>query len=111
MYEQMDPLAGTCCFTGREESSLLLKGPERRKETQRLSIKDQVSQFENKLRAAISDKVSGHLQEAKGSLGGFEGLEKEIESRISQLAGIQGGGAQKQPSLGGFHLPFKLPVQ
>jgi len=74
-------------------------------------IKDQVSQFENKLRAAISDKVSGPLQEAKGSLGGFEGLEKEIESRISQLAGIQGGGVQKQPSLGGFQLPFKLPGQ
>lgn len=74
-------------------------------------IKDQVSQFENKLRAAISGKVSGPLQEAKGSLGGFEGLEKEIGSRISQLAGIQGGGAQKQPSLGGFQLPFKLPIK
>jgi uncharacterized protein (TIGR03545 family) len=74
-------------------------------------IKDQVSQFENKLRAAISDKVNGPLQEAKGSLGGFEGLEKEIESRISQLAGIQGGGVQKQPSIGGFQLPFKLPLR
>ena len=74
-------------------------------------IKDQVAQFENKLRAAISDKVSGPLQEAKGSLGGFEGLEGEVESRISQLTGMQGGGIQKQSPLGGFQLPFKLPGQ
>ena len=74
-------------------------------------IKDQVTQFENKLRAAISDKVSGPLQEAKGSLGGFEGLGTEVESRISQLTGIQGGGVQKQSPLGGFQLPFKLPVR
>ncbi len=69
-------------------------------------IKNQVSQFENKLRAAISDKVSGPLQEAKGSLGGFEGLGTEVESRISQLTGIQGRGSQKQSALGGFRLPF-----
>ncbi|MDP2863885.1 MAG: TIGR03545 family protein [Desulfobacterales bacterium] len=74
-------------------------------------IKDQVAQFENKLRAAISDRVSGPLQEAKGSLGGFEGLGGEVESRISQLTGIQGGGVQKQSQLGGFQLPFKLPLQ
>jgi uncharacterized protein (TIGR03545 family) len=74
-------------------------------------IKDQVAQFENKLRAAISDKVSGPLQEAKGSLGGFEGLGTDVESRISQLTGIQGGGVQKQSPLGGFQLPFKLPGQ
>lgn len=73
-------------------------------------IKDQVALFENKLRAAISDRVSGPLQEAKGSLGGFESLGGELESRISQLTGMQGGGAQKQPQLGGFQLPFKLPV-
>ncbi len=74
-------------------------------------IKDQVAQFENKLRAAISDKVSGPLQEAKGSLGGFAGLGGEVESRISQLTGIQGGGVQKQSQLGGFQLPFNLPVR
>ena len=74
-------------------------------------IKDQVAQFENKLRAAISDKVSGPLQEAKGSLGGFEVLGGEIESRIAQLTGIQGGGGQKQSQIGGFQLPFKLPVR
>ena len=74
-------------------------------------IKGQAAQFENKLRAAISDKVSGPLQEAKGSLGGFEGLGGEVESRISQLTGIQGGGVQKQSPLGGFQLPFKLPGQ
>ncbi|MFH1976779.1 MAG: TIGR03545 family protein [Pseudomonadota bacterium] len=73
-------------------------------------IKDQVALFENKLRAAISDRVSGPLQEAKESLGGFESLGGELESRISQLTGMQGGGAQKQPQLGGFQLPFKLPV-
>jgi len=69
-------------------------------------IKDQVSQFENRLRAAISDKLSGPLQEAKGSLGGFEGIGKELESRISQLTGIQGGGTQKQSQFGVFKLPF-----
>ena len=74
-------------------------------------IKDQVAQFENKLRVAISDKVSGPLQEAKGSLGGFEGLGTEVENRISQLTGIQGGGVQKESSFGGFQLPFKLPVR
>ncbi len=74
-------------------------------------IKDQVAQFENKLRAAISDKVSGPLQEAKGSLGGFEGLGEEVENRISQLTGMQSGGVQKQSPLGGFQLPFKLPGQ
>jgi uncharacterized protein (TIGR03545 family) len=74
-------------------------------------IKDQVAQFENKLLAAISGKVSGPLQEAKGSLGGFEVLGGEVESRISQLTGIQGGGVQKQSPLGDFQLPFKLPLQ
>jgi uncharacterized protein (TIGR03545 family) len=72
-------------------------------------LKDQAAQFENKLRAAISDKVSGPLQEAKGSLGGFESLGSEVENRISQLTGIQGAGIQKQSPLGGFQLPFKLP--
>ena len=72
-------------------------------------LKDQAAQFENKLRAAISDKVSGPLQEAKGSLGGFESLGSEVENRISQLTGIQGAGVQKQSPFGGFQLPFKLP--
>jgi len=72
-------------------------------------LKDQVAQFENKLRAAISDKVSGPLQETKGSLGGFESLGAEVENRISQLTGIQGAGVQKQSPFGGFQLPFKLP--
>ena len=69
-------------------------------------IKDQVAQFENRLRAAISGKLSGPLQEAKGSLGGFEGLGRELESRISRLTGMQGAGTQKQSQFGGVKLPF-----
>jgi uncharacterized protein (TIGR03545 family) len=72
------------------------------------AVKDQISTFENKLRAAVSEKVNGPLHDAKGSFGGFEGLGKELESRISQLTGMQGAGVQKQSPLGGFQLPFKL---
>ena len=77
----------------------------------RLNNKGLVARFENKLRAAISDKVRGPLQEAKGSLGGFESLGTEVENRISRLTWMQGGGVQKQSPLGGFQLPFKLPGQ
>ncbi|MFH2043643.1 MAG: hypothetical protein ABIK92_00680 [Pseudomonadota bacterium] len=70
------------------------------------AVKEQAALFQNKLRAGISDKVKGPVQEAKGSLAGFEGLESEIENRLSQLTGMQAGSAEKNTGIGGFKLPL-----
>lgn len=45
--------------------------------------------FERDLTSAVKSKVSAPLQGAQSSLGGLDGLQKEIENRLGKLTGLQ----------------------
>lgn len=61
--------------------------------------------FEKELSSRILAKTGGEIQDVKNSLGGMDLIQKEVESRLRQLTGLQTKGTP--PKLpGGVKLPF-----
>lgn len=67
-------------------------------------LKDQIAKLEQELRADISERVSGPIEQAKSSLGDFAPLGDELEKRLQDFISLQREAIFKKPS-GGLPIP------
>jgi uncharacterized protein (TIGR03545 family) len=67
-------------------------------------LKDQIAKLEQELRADISERVSGPIEQAKSSLGDFAPLGDELEKRLQDIISLQKEAIFKKPS-GGLPIP------
>ena len=63
-------------------------------------LKDQIAKVEEKLRADISQRVSGPIGQAKSNLGEFAFLGDELEKRLQDFISLQKEALFKKPSTG-----------
>ena len=63
-------------------------------------LKSQIAKLEQELRADISERVSGPIQQAKSSLGDFAPLGDELEKRIQDFISLQKEALFKKSSTG-----------
>jgi phage portal protein BeeE len=74
------------------------------KDSVRAQLKDQIAKLEQELRADISERVSGPIEQAKSSLGDFAPLGDELEKRLQDFISLQKEAIFKKPS-GGLPIP------
>jgi uncharacterized protein (TIGR03545 family) len=67
-------------------------------------LKSQIVKLEQELRADISERASGPIQQAKSSLGDLAPLGDELEKRVQDLISLQKEALFKKPS-GGLPIP------
>jgi uncharacterized protein (TIGR03545 family) len=67
-------------------------------------LESRIAELERELRAAISERLSGPIQQAKGSLGDFAPLGDELEKRLQDFVSLHKEALFKKPS-GGLPIP------
>jgi uncharacterized protein (TIGR03545 family) len=67
-------------------------------------LESQIAKLEQELRADISERLSGPIEQAKSSLGDFAPLGDELEKRLQDFLSLQKEALFKKPS-GGLPMP------
>jgi uncharacterized protein (TIGR03545 family) len=67
-------------------------------------LESQIAKLEQELRADISERLSGPIEQAKSSLGDFAPLGDELEKRLQDFISLQKEALFKKPS-GGLPMP------